>query len=207
MECNIDFYCLLAEVAIKGKFDVAFILDSSGSLKEDYQTEKEFVKSLAGAFGISKYGSRSGVVTFSENAEHSIKLKDHIDISSFNTAVDNIPLMGSVTRIDKALRLTQKEMFTLGNGARSGYRKIVILLTDGSQTQDIDAEDPASIADELRKYGVTILAVGIGNGTNSTELIRLAGSADNAFTASSFDDLIGGEILRQLTEKSCEIGM
>lgn len=195
----------LAET-IKGKFDVAFLIDSSGSLKDDYKLEKDFVKSLALAFGVSKYGSRCAVITFSEDAEHSIKLNDHTDIYTFNDAVDDIPLMGSVTRIDKALRMAQAETFTLANGARSGYRKLIILLTDGSQTISEDAEDPIRIADEMRRHGVTVLVVGVGSGINPSELTRLGGSYENTFTASSFHELVGGDILKQLTDKSTEIG-
>ena len=187
--------------------DVGFILDSSGSLRDDYQNEKDFLKSLAGAFGVSEDGSRAGVITFSYYSEHSIKLKDHTDINSFNAAVDAIPLMGSTTRIDKALRLTQNELFKLENGARPSIPKILILLTDGSQTQDADAEDPGDIAGELRESGITVIVVGIGSGTNATELAHMAGGADNAFSAASFDVLIGGDFIETLMEKSCEEGM
>ena len=79
-------------------------------------------------------GSRAAVITFSYRAKHSIKMKDHTDITSFNAAVDAIPLMGMTTRIDRALRLTQRELFALENGARPNHPKILILLTDGSQT-------------------------------------------------------------------------
>ena len=195
------------EPTCKTIVDVGFILDSSGSLRNDYQNEKNFLKSLAGAFGVSKDDSRAGVITFSYYSEHSIKLKDHTDINSFNAAVDAIPLMGSTTRIDKALRLTQNELFTLENGARPGIPKILILLTDGSQTQDAGAEDPGDISNELRNSGITLIVVGIGSGTNATELAHMAGGADNAFSAASFDELIGGDFIKQLTDKSCQEGM
>ena len=64
--------------------DVAFILDSSGSITNDYQNEKDFLKALAGAFGLSKKGSQAGVITFSYYTELSIKLNAHHDIKSFN---------------------------------------------------------------------------------------------------------------------------
>ena len=41
---------------------------------------------------------------------------------------------------------------------------MLILLTDGSQTQDVGAEDPGDVAEQLRKDGVSILVVGIGSG-------------------------------------------
>ena len=181
-------------------------MDSSGSLRNDYQNEKDFLKALAGAFGVSSNGSRAGVVTFSYYAEHSIKLKDFNNIDSFNRAVDAIPLMGSTTRIDRALRLSQSELFLIEEGARPTAPKILILLTDGSQTQDVGAEDPAMIADELREEGISLIVVGIGGGTNETELSRIAGGPDNSFNAVSFKELIGGEFVGKLTEKSCEIG-
>lgn len=186
--------------------DVGFILDSSGSLRNQYGKEKDFLKTLAGAFGVSQSGSRAGVITFSYYTEHSIKLSDYDDLSSFNAAVDKIPLMGSTTRIDKALRLTQQEMFTLANGARAGVPKVLILLTDGSQTQDAGAEDPGDVAEELRKDGVKILVVGIGKGVNATELEHIAGKAENSYTATTFDDLLAGDFVKTVKEDTCKTG-
>ena len=187
--------------------DVGFILDSSGSLRNDYDKEKDFLKALAASFGVSDDGARAGVVTFSYNSEHSIKLNDHSSFSSFNDAVDKIPLMGSTTRIDKALRLSQKELFTLPNGGRPGIPKILILLTDGSQTQDADAEDPSVIANEIRSKGIKLLVIGIGAGVDQAELLKLGGNEkDNVFTASTFEDLIAAPFIDAVTNSSCNAG-
>jgi len=196
------------EPACQTKVDVGFILDSSGSLKNDYDTEKNFLKALAASFGVSDDGARAGVVTFSYNSEHSIKLNDHTSFTTFNDAVDGIPLMGSTTRIDKALRLSQKELFSIANGARPGVRKILILLTDGSQTADADAEDPSVIANEIRKRGIKLLVIGIGGGVNQAELLKLGGNkAENVFSAASFDDLITDSFIESVTQTSCDAGM
>ena len=204
------FSLIIAKEEVKpsceAKVDVGFILDSSGSLRNQYQREKDFLKSLAATFGIKQDGSRAGVITFSYNAEHSIKLNDYDDLSSFYDAVDNIPLMGSTTRIDKALRLTQGQMFSTANGGRLGVTKILVLLTDGSQTADADAEDPGDIADELRKEGIRVLVVGIGSGVNQTELINLGGGKKNTFSAASFEELLSGEFVNKVTKTSCAVG-
>ena len=186
--------------------DIGFILDSSGSLKNDYSKEKDFLKSLAATFGISANGSRAGIVTFSYYSEHSIKLNDFTDISSFIAAVDKIPLMGSTTRIDKALRLAKKEMFSLKNGGRAGIPKVLILLTDGSQTADVDAEDPALVADEFRNAGIPLIAVGIGAGVNKTELNHIAGGESNAYSADSFDELVDSSFIDTINEDTCNTG-
>ena len=187
--------------------DVGFILDSSGSLRNNYEQEKEFLKSLASTFGVSSNGSRAGVVTFSYFSKHSIKLSDHSDIASFNRAVDKIPLMGSTTRIDKALRLAQKELFSLGNGGRVDVPKLLILLTDGTQTQDAGAEDPGDIAEELRANGINILVVGIGRGINETELTHIAGEEKSVYSAASFESLVENDFIESVTTQSCDKGM
>lgn len=197
---------LAKEPICKADVDLGFILDSSGSLRNEYQKEKDFLKVLAGTFGVTDTETRAGVITFSYNSEHSIKLKDHKDIESFNDAVDKIPLMGSTTRIDKALRLTQRELFLPINGARKGIPKILVLLTDGSQTQDADAEDPGVISRELRSAGIRLIVIGIGSGVNQTELNNIAGDAKYAYTADTFDELIGSAFIDEIVSGSCRIG-
>ena len=210
MKVRLEYIILALEApepVCKSKVDVGFILDSSGSLRNDYDKEKDFLKALAASFGVSDDGARAGVVTFSYNSEHSIKLNDHSSFSTFNDAVDKIPLMGSTTRIDKALRLSQKELFTLPNGGRPGIPKILILLTDGSQTQDADAEDPSIIANEIRSRGIKLLVIGIGAGVDQAELLKLGGNKkDNVFTASTFEDLIDAPFIDAVTNSSCNAG-
>ena len=58
-------------------------------------------------------------------------------------------------------------MFALKNGAVPKTSKILVLLTDGSQTKDEDAEDPSIVADELRSHGIALVVVGIGSGNHS----------------------------------------
>ena len=115
--------------------------------------------------------------------------------------------MGSTTRIDKALRQAQSDMFANKNGGRFGVNKVLILLTDGSQTQDVGAEDPADIAGEIRKQGINMMTVGIGPGVNSTELARIAGGKKNVYQAESFDVLIGKTFLESVTKAGCEKGI
>ena len=179
-------------------------------MKADYHKEKKFLKEVVGAFGISSNGSRAGVITFSLRAEHSIKMKDHTDINSFNAAVDVIPLMGLTTRIDRALNLAKMELFAEENGGRATTPNILILLTDGKQTKGTvksPADDPAKITEELRKAGVIVFIVGIGAGTDMKELDHMAGGPGQSIHAATFDVLIGDEFISNITEKGCEIGM
>ena len=138
------------------KVDIGFILDSSHSLTSDYESSKQFLMSLAKEFNIGQDNNRGGVISFSYLATHSIKLSDHANSASFQAAVANIGLVATTTRIDLALRLAQREMFLPRNGGRPGVPKLLILLSDGQQTQRVNSENPADIADEIRAGGVKV---------------------------------------------------
>lgn len=184
--------------------DIGFLLDSSGSVRADYSKEKSLVKVVAASLGLSQQGSRAGVITYSEDAEYSIKMSDNFDIASFSKAVDQIPLMGKTTRIDRALRLAQKVMFTQENGARDDVPDVLLFITDGTQTDGIDAEYPGYIADELRDEGVTIIIViGVGRYVHFHELEHIAGGAENAFLAPSFEAILSDNIMSALKERAC----
>lgn len=116
-----------------------------------------------------------------------------------------IPLEGGRTRIDKALQLAKDKMFTSGNGARRGVKKMLILLTDGSQSQDRDAKDPSKISEAIRRTGVDVVVIGIGNGVNPTELSNLAGGS-NWYRADNFDVLKSDRFIQKIKRAGCDLG-
>lgn len=164
------------------------------------------MKRIAAYFGISSQGYRAGVITFSFSPEHSIKLNDHFTLKSFNKAVDDITHMGYTTRIDRALRLAQKNMFSEENGGRTGKNKVLVLLTDGTQTQDPGNEKPGDVADELRDLGISIFTVGIGAGVQKQELLKISGGHDQSFTVSSFKELLNEKLVEKLGKVVCPDG-
>ncbi|XP_012555856.2 uncharacterized protein LOC101239439 isoform X1 [Hydra vulgaris] len=185
--------------------DVGFILDSSGSLKNDYSNEKHFLKQLAATFSISKTGSHAAVVTFSDKATLDIKLSDCYDEISFNKAVDRIPHMNSNTRIDLALRYALK-VFEESNGARRNVPKLLFLITDGKHTSNYEAENPVSVANELRNKGIDIVAIGVGKDVSFKELVSIAGSNRYVFLAEDFRDLTKASFSKRVRKESCLSG-
>ena len=202
-------HCFIEKVkaaVCKSLVDVGFILDSSGSVKNDYPTLKGFLKSLAAAFQLNDDGPIAGVVTFSKDAELSIKLNDHSmhNVASFNEAVDNIPYMGSITRLDKALELAQSDLFSVANGDRPGVPNVLIALVDGTQTDDPGARDPVLLAQSLRNDGITPFFVGIGPEMPRSYLLELAGNNESfIFTAPAFDDLNEESFVNAVIERTC----
>ena len=188
--------------------DIGFVVDSSGSLRRSFGKEKDFVKILADGFGISRDGSRAGIVTFSYNAVLTAKMSDHQNMKDFRASVDKIPYMGYTTRIDKALKVARDELFVKSNGARAGVPKILFILTDGSQTKDKDAVNPAGIAAEMReKLGVVIFVIGIGRNVVPLELNEIAGGIPSRmFLAKDFNELLSSVFVAGISKAYCQKG-
>lgn len=132
-----------------------------------------------------------------------IKFKDHLRTSTFNDAVDKLPFDGGHTRIDKALRLAQRDMFTHDSGARIGVNRVLLLLTDGSQTWVGGSEDPITVAEEIRNSGIHIMVIGIGDEVDVNELKGIAGSDKNIFTGVSFDEVITSDFVEKISSSTC----
>ena len=183
--------------------DIGILVDSSGSLENEFPKEIQFVKQIVKSLTVSSDGVNIGVVTFSYYALLTIKLSDYKDTDSFIEGTKKIPFRRSQTYIDRALYLARTGLFTEQNGDRKDVPNIVILLTDGKQTESAHSTSPFLQADRLRKDGATILVVGIGRHVSEIELARIAGKPENFITASSFDELISGQVLNQLLGKVC----
>lgn len=196
--------CDATKYKCKHDVDLGFILDSSGSLAHEYDKEKHFLAEMAKIFQIGENQTRVGVVTFSDHAEHSIKLNDHHDAHSFEKAVEAIPLMGHTTHLDKALRMTKNQMFTMENGGRETVQQVVVVLTDGAQTRYKGYTDPHTISNEMRRHGMIIIAIGIGHHVDWKELDEIAGGPGKGLNVSSFSDLISPENLFTLNRQTCE---
>lgn len=169
-----------------------------------YQAEKDLIKGIAASFGISQDGSRAGVITFSFWVKQSIRLNDHLNIIDFNNAVDAIPFMGHTTRIDLALKLTRTVLFTTENGTRGGnFPKLLVLITDGSQTIKKGYEDPIENAAKLREMGINILVIGLGPLIDPIELANIAGGQEHLIVEPTLDEILQTDIIERVRRLSC----
>lgn len=152
-----------------------------------FRDAKQFVKDLVSSFDVAKNDVKLSVINFSSFSELSIKFSNFVDRKSFDSAVDNLQLIGLKTRIDKALRLARNQMFTKQNGAREGVQNLIILMTDGSQTGSVD---PSIMAKVLRNNGFELVVFGIGRFVKPNQLRDIAGESGRYYTANTFLELI-----------------
>ena len=178
-------------------------------MRRDFAKEKQFVKYLAASLRIGKDGNRGSIVTFSYNAQLTVTLSDSAasPSSDFSALVDKVPFMGYTTRIDRALTVVMNEMFKKANGARDGVPRVLFVLTDGTQTKDRGAVDPASIASELRKkLGVRLFVIGMGTGVNPTQLSLIAGGPSSVFLAKTLNQLQSADFIGKISSSVCPHG-
>ena len=92
--------------------DLAFILDSSGSVGSDnFQQVKNFVKDVVDFFNIGTSGTHVAVVTYSTYTRLEFNLKAHYTKSAMKNAVGNIYYRGGWTYTADALDFVRRNIF------------------------------------------------------------------------------------------------
>lgn len=170
--------------------DLAFVVDTSGSISdENFQKQKDFIKVLASSFDPILADHQLGLISYSSDTQMEVSFQDKADRKEFERAVDRIPHTKGRTRLDKALELASTRLFTASGGTRSGKRKIMIILTDGRQSQDPDTVPLTDAVLPLRQVGVRIYTVAIGDEVDLKELYQVTERNEDVFPVSDFDDL------------------
>lgn len=161
-------------------------MDSSGSLGEEgFREQKDFIKVITNTLNVSPSHSKAGVITYSDRASVAIKFSDYQYHAQLVNALDALPYQGKTTRIDRAIVKASKELMTVEGGRRKDIPGVMVIMTDGRQTQDFDVtplEQAAAVSEEM---GVTTLVLGIGELANVNELRKMTARDGDVFLASS----------------------
>ena len=179
--------------ACAGEADITFVLDSSGSIGNDWSKIRGFVGRVVENMYIAPNGVHVAIVLFSSRSEIIISLSSHFRKSDILGAISRLPFQeGSGTNTTGALRLMMNEVYTQRRGDRLHVRDIAIVLTDGQSTIERDLTIPT--AKVAHNIGIRTFAIGVG----STELpqfdAEIEGIAsdpndDHVFSVSDFGDL------------------
>lgn len=196
--------CFSASEQCTQKSDVVFVIDSSGSIRRsNFQKEKEFVKEVASTFKMGPDQSQIAVISYSDEAQIDIKFGEYSNVNDFNAAVDSVKHQRKRTRIDLALDLAASSLFTPEGGARPNVAKVMVILTDGKQTNMTGSKTLDVAVRPLQDMNVTIFAVGVGNAIDIYELLLLVGNnEENLFRAQNFNELAKDSL--RLASQTCK---
>ena len=185
--------------------DMAFVIDSSGSIQDkgagNFALVKSFMKNVVDFVDLDEVQlaglsySNQAFEQFNFNAAQTLATKANI-----KAAIDVYKYDGGSTNTSGALRYADRFFFNQQYGDRPNVQDLIILVTDGVSTVDQNRLNEA--VNNLKNRNVQIIAVGVTNDIDVNELNSIATNRPDGtkavFTVNDFENLAGAleDILR-----------
>ena len=103
--------------------------------------------------------------------------------------------------------MAKEELTRLNSKDKGARRKVLFLITDGSQSLGKGIVNQAVVSKEIRSLGVRIIVIGIGSNIKAKELEAIAGGPANVHLASQFTQLLSEKSLQKLSNVGCRAGL
>ncbi|XP_076454779.1 uncharacterized protein LOC143289621 [Babylonia areolata] len=184
----------------KDKLDVAFILDSSGSITySDFGLMKQFAASVVDVMNVSVDAVRVADVVYSGKVSVHFDFDDYTSKDGVKTAFLNTPKFNAGTNTALALNKTREILHDAGRGARQNVKKVAVLVTDGGSSTFTLTRNAAKL---LKDEGTTVFAIGV-RGYNLAELQAVASYpiCSHVFTLDAFDKI--DSIITEIQKSTC----
>ncbi|KAG7508225.1 collagen alpha-1(XII) chain-like isoform X2 [Solea senegalensis] len=179
--------------------DVAFLVDGSWSVgRPNFKFVRNFVSAAAGAFQIGEDRSRVAVVQYSDDARTEFNLNTHLTRAALLRAIGSLAYKGGgATMTGNALDHILRNTFTEAAGARTGFPKVLVIVTDSR------SEDPVeSYAKQLRGRGVEVFVLGIHQADEAEmKLMASAPHRSHVYNVANFDVI--KTVQRELVMQVC----
>ncbi|XP_044518519.1 von Willebrand factor A domain-containing protein 2 [Gracilinanus agilis] len=177
--------------------DLVFLLDASATVgQENFMKLQSFVRGSSLQFNINRDVTQIGLVVYGSRVQTTFGLDAHLTSSSLLQAINQAPYMDGAGSTGSALLHVYEEVMTVQKGARPGVSKAVVVITEGTGT-----EDAVVPAQKLRNNGISVLVIAVGPVLKET-LLRFAGSPDFLIHVASYEDLKNYQDL--FIERICE---
>ncbi|KFP75574.1 Collagen alpha-1(XII) chain, partial [Acanthisitta chloris] len=187
----------LQKCSISAMTDLVFLVDGSWSVgRNNFGYILDFMVALVSAFDIGEEKTRVGVVQYSSDTRTEFNLNQYFRRSDLIDAIKRIPYKGGNTMTGEAIDYLVQNTFTESAGARKGFPKVAIVITDGKAQDDV--EIPAR---ELRNIGVEVFSLGIkAADAKELKLIASQPSLKHVFNVANFDGIVDvqNEIILQV---------
>uniref|UniRef100_A0A673LQP4 Collagen alpha-1(XII) chain n=1 Tax=Sinocyclocheilus rhinocerous TaxID=307959 RepID=A0A673LQP4_9TELE len=178
--------------------DLVFLVDGSWSVgRENFKFIRSFIGAMAGAFDIGEDKTRVAVVQYSSDTRTEFNLNQYYMRPDVLRAIKNLPYKGGNTMTGDAMDYLVKNTFTAATGARKGFPKVAMIITDGK------SQDPVGeYAERLRNIGVEIFVLGI-KGADEDELKEIASTphSKHIYNVPNFDMI--NQVQKELITQVC----
>ena len=195
--------CRLLPGDCTGVLDLAIVLDSSGSINEadggNWNRILGFIQDVARRFPISRTAVQIAVVKYSNNANVEWNLNTYNNVNDLVNAMGAISYIGGTTNTADGLEDMNDIIFQTHNGDRSNAPNVAIVITDGQANER--ERDTIPEATRAKNRGIRIIAVGVTNAVDLTELRGIASTNADVIEVDDFSLLMS--FLDQLTANVC----
>lgn len=131
-----------------------------------FKSVLDFIKTVIGAFRISRDWTRIGAISFSKNTTLNFDFDSYANKEQIDKAIDKIQNTGLTTYTGKGLLFANEKLF---DSARPGVAKVLVVMTDGRSHDDVIK--PAQL---LKNVGVSIVTLGLGTNFDLNQLKAIA---------------------------------
>ncbi|KAM3614078.1 uncharacterized protein V6R79_009784 [Siganus canaliculatus] len=164
--------------------ELVFVIDSSESVGPDnFNVIKDFVNAIIDRASVSRDTTRVGVVLYSHLTQVVISLRQEASRDEVKSAVRSMVYLGEGTFTGSAIHQANQVF----KAARSGVRKVAIIITDG-QADKRDTVSLESAVAEARGSNVEMFVIGVVNDSDplyeefKKELHLMASDPDSEHT-------------------------
>lgn len=202
--CDDEFSGLNCERRCGRRMDLTFVLDASGSVADTFERSMNLTRKIVQGLNFNGGRTRTAVVTYADTATIRFKLNEYTDQVSVLNGIAFTQENGR-TNTAGGMEVAINQVFTAADGDRAGDDNIMIVVTDGQS--NINEEMTEEMADQARRAGITVFAIGIGeNGrVDRGELNQIASNPDNqhAYVVNQESDVevVADKVLQMLCQQ------
>ena len=188
-----------------GVADLTFVLDSSGSIRSsgigNWNLMLNFLVNIVRRLSIGSNAIRVAVVSYSGRARVEFLLDTYDNRQELINAILDIEYMGFSTNTSGGINEMRTNVFTR-RGDRPNAQNIAIVISDGAS--NVEQERTVPSANAAKDEDIIMLAVGITNEVNVTEL---AGISSNGIEGETYwlspEFRVTQDIVQNIVRQTC----
>ena len=180
------------------EMDIAFAINTAGSdADRTFQVVTDSLKEIVKKFNPEKL--RYSVITFGDEATPEVSFtEDPQDLKKLVKALDKLPQSSGDPDFKKLLD-EAKKVFDNDSG-RAKSNRVLVVITDSKSPATLSEINDA--VKPLKKDGITVVAVRIGEEADSRQLEKMTGDKTNVLNLTKERDPeeIGNEVMKAVKE-------